>query len=194
MKESQKIEWKESWRDDYLRWICGFANAEGGVLVIGRDDKGRVVGIADASRLLEELPNKIRDLLGIVVEVNLCSEGGKEYLEVVTPAYPSPISYRGHYHQRSGRCSLGKTLIDRTSLGHQQTMPVHPGAIRCLCRARPTATIGKTLGHKPGFSRRPTFAPNRLGNDHAQPPITCRCPQTDQRRQHRKRHHPKRLP
>ena len=121
MKESQQIEWKESWRDDYLRWICGFANAEGGVLVIGRDDKGRVVGIADASRLLEELPNKIRDLLGIVVEVNLCSEGGKEYLEVVTPAYPSPISYRGHYHQRSGSTlqELKGAALDRFLLRKQ---------------------------------------------------------------------------
>jgi hypothetical protein len=22
-KESQNIEWKESWRDEYLKWICG---------------------------------------------------------------------------------------------------------------------------------------------------------------------------
>jgi ATP-dependent DNA helicase RecG len=102
MKESQHVEWKVSWRDEYLKWICGFANAEGGVLAIGRNDKGKVVGIRDAARLLQELPNKIRDLLGIIVEVNLLSERGREYLEVVTPPYPSPISYRGHYYQRSG--------------------------------------------------------------------------------------------
>lgn len=29
-KESQNIEWKHSWHDDYLKWICGFANAQGG--------------------------------------------------------------------------------------------------------------------------------------------------------------------
>lgn len=40
MKEHQQVEWKETWRDEYLRWICGFANAEGGVLDIGRNDKG----------------------------------------------------------------------------------------------------------------------------------------------------------
>ncbi len=28
MKESQNIEWKESWRDEYLKWICGFALIE----------------------------------------------------------------------------------------------------------------------------------------------------------------------
>ena len=40
MKESQNIEFKRSWRDEYLKWICGFANAQGGELFIGLDDKG----------------------------------------------------------------------------------------------------------------------------------------------------------
>ncbi len=39
--ENQKIEWKETWRDEYLRWICGFANAQGGVLIIGKNNQGR---------------------------------------------------------------------------------------------------------------------------------------------------------
>lgn len=26
--ESQIIEYKESWHDEYLKWICGFANAQ----------------------------------------------------------------------------------------------------------------------------------------------------------------------
>ena len=30
MTESQNIEYKSSWRDEYLKWICGFANANGG--------------------------------------------------------------------------------------------------------------------------------------------------------------------
>jgi hypothetical protein len=55
--ESQHTEWKESWRDEYLRWVCGFANAQGGRLEIGRNDAGVVVGLADAPKLLEDLPN-----------------------------------------------------------------------------------------------------------------------------------------
>jgi ATP-dependent DNA helicase RecG len=102
MPESQTLEWKASWRDDHLKWVCGFANAEGGTLVIGRDDAGKPVGLPDARLLLEELPNKLRDLLGIMANVNLREEGGKEYLEIVVPAYPNPISYRGRYYQRSG--------------------------------------------------------------------------------------------
>ncbi len=121
MKEQQNMEWKESWRDDHLRWVCGFANAEGGVLVIGRNNRGKVVGIPDAKKLLEDLPNKTRDLLGILIEVNLRTEEGKEYLEVVTPPYLSPISYRGRYYQRSGSTlqELKGAALDRFLLRKQ---------------------------------------------------------------------------
>ncbi len=44
-KESQNLEWKESWRDEYLKWICGFANAQGGKIIIGVNDEGRVVNL-----------------------------------------------------------------------------------------------------------------------------------------------------
>ena len=29
-QESQHTEWKAAWQDEHLRWVCGFANAEGG--------------------------------------------------------------------------------------------------------------------------------------------------------------------
>ena len=102
MKENQHIEWKESWRDEYLKWISGFANAEGGMLVIGRNDKGEVVGVPNAAKLREDIPNKVRDILGMVVAVNLRHEQGKDLLEIVVEPYPSPISYKGEYHVRSG--------------------------------------------------------------------------------------------
>jgi ATP-dependent DNA helicase RecG len=100
--ESQTLEWKAAWHDDHLKWVCGFANADGGTLVIGRDNSGKAIGLSNARALLEELPNKLRDLLGVVATVHLHKEDGKEYLEIVTPAYPNPISYRGRYYQRSG--------------------------------------------------------------------------------------------
>jgi ATP-dependent DNA helicase RecG len=100
--ESQNVEWKESWRDEYLKWICGFANAQGGTLEIGRNNKGSVVGLSDAAKLLEELPNKIRATMGIVADVNLCRESGLEYIAVEVMPHPNAISYRGKYYLRSG--------------------------------------------------------------------------------------------
>lgn len=34
MPEMQNIEWKAKWKDDYLEWICGFANAQSGKIYI----------------------------------------------------------------------------------------------------------------------------------------------------------------
>ena len=34
-KEGQNTEYKQGWREEYLKWICGFANAEGGRMLIG---------------------------------------------------------------------------------------------------------------------------------------------------------------
>ncbi len=102
MKETQNIEFKESWRDEYLKWICGQANAQGGKIYIGVNDDSDVVGVRDATKLMETIPNKVRDYLGIVVDVNLLKQGDKEYLEIVTKSSTYPISYKGQYHYRSG--------------------------------------------------------------------------------------------
>lgn len=109
MPESQNIEYKSTWRDEYLKWICGFANANGGTIFIGKDDNGKVVGVADVStnsttakRLLEEIPNKVRDVLGIMVDVNLHQTEQGDYLEIIVEPYPNGVSYKGQYHYRSG--------------------------------------------------------------------------------------------
>ena len=84
MAESQNVEWKESWRDEYLKWICGFANAQGGKIYIGKNDDGTVIGIQDSKKLMEDIPNKVRDILGIIVDVNLLAADEKNTLKFVS--------------------------------------------------------------------------------------------------------------
>lgn len=119
-KEHQNIEWKESWHNDYFKWICGFANAQGGTLFIGIDDKGNTKHLDNARKLLEDLPNQVRDLLGLMVDVNLHTQNGADYLEIVVEPYPFPISLRGKYYYRSGStlqelkgAALAKFLLQR---------------------------------------------------------------------------------
>lgn len=44
-----------------MAWICGFANAQGGKLYIGKNDKGETVGLSNAP-------------------VNLFTDGDNEYI------------------------------------------------------------------------------------------------------------------
>jgi ATP-dependent DNA helicase RecG len=102
MPENQNIEWKESWRDEYLKWICGFANARGGKIIIGKNDNGEIVGVAKVKRLMEDIPNKIQTQLGIICDVDLKNEDGKEFIEIDVKPYDVLISYQGKYYYRSG--------------------------------------------------------------------------------------------
>ncbi len=102
MPESQNIEWKENWRDEYLKWICGFANAKGGKIIIGKNDKGEIVGIDNSKRLMEDIPNKVQTQLGIICDVDLKEENGKNYVEIDVKPYEVLVSYQGKYHYRSG--------------------------------------------------------------------------------------------
>jgi ATP-dependent DNA helicase RecG len=102
MPEQQNIEYKQSWRDEYLKWICGFANAQGGKIFIGIDDKGVITGVEDYSKLMDDIPNKAVNHLGLVVDVNLHDKSGKHYIEIDVPVSSVPVSYHGAYHYRSG--------------------------------------------------------------------------------------------
>ncbi len=102
MAENQNIEWKESWRDEYLKWICGFANAQGGKIYIGTRDDGTVIGVEESKKLLEDIPNKIQNTLGIIADVNLLSANGLDYIEIVVSPSSYPVNYKGEYHYRIG--------------------------------------------------------------------------------------------
>ncbi len=45
--ESQTVEFKQIWRDEYLKTICAFANSDGGSLYIGIDDSAKIVGLEE---------------------------------------------------------------------------------------------------------------------------------------------------
>ena len=100
--ENQNIEYKRIWSDEYLKWVCGFANAQGGRIYIGVDDDKTVFGLQDAHRQMEDIPNKIVALLGIVVDVNLHQKDGLDYMEIIVNPSNVPISYKGVFYYRSG--------------------------------------------------------------------------------------------
>lgn len=102
MKENQLIEFKESWRDEYVRYVSAFCNTNGGTLYIGIDDKGRVVGVERVEVLIEKLPNFIAQKTGIMPVVRLCETNGKEYVAIELQPSAMPISVHGKYYVRSG--------------------------------------------------------------------------------------------
>jgi len=122
--ENQIIEYKSIWKDEYLAWICGYANAKGGILYIGKEDDGSVCGLSNAKKLLEDLPNKIVAMLGIIADVNLHETSDGDYIEIVVKPFSVPVNYKGEYHYRSGSTkqalkgtALNEFLMKRLGVG-----------------------------------------------------------------------------
>ncbi len=102
MRENQKIELKESWKDEYLKTLCAFANTDGGVLYLGVSDNGTPTGLENLKYLLEALPNKIKDLLNIIPSIKVEEKNGKEIIKIEIFPSDFPVSYKGRYYIRVG--------------------------------------------------------------------------------------------
>ena len=100
--ESENTEYKQLWRSDFLKAISAFANTGGGVLHIGLDDSGKPVGLRNTKNLLEDIPNIIRNRLGIVPSIELGEEDGEQVISITVTKSSVPISFNGRFYVRSG--------------------------------------------------------------------------------------------
>jgi len=113
--ESQTIEFKSAWNDEYLKVISAFANSSGGKLIVGLNDRGLPIGLKNVNKLLEDIPNKIRNKLGIIPSVELEKTDNYEIIHILSSPSSVPISYNGKFYLRSGSTVQelrGKDLAD----------------------------------------------------------------------------------
>ncbi len=61
--ESERIEYKSQMIDDIYKEVIAFANTDGGIIYIGIDDKGNLVGIDNVDETYTRLTNGIRDAI-----------------------------------------------------------------------------------------------------------------------------------
>jgi len=114
-QESQTVEYKQNWHNEYLKVVSAFANSRGGVLYIGLDDHGKSLGLKNVKKLLEDIPNTIRNKLGIIPSVELDRISSQDIIKITVVPSSVPISYNGKYYLRSGSTVQelqGKELAD----------------------------------------------------------------------------------
>ena len=101
--EGSTIEFKRSLRSDLGREICAFANATGGVILLGVDDEGTVRGVEGHNRLKSQVQSVARSA-DPPISVELDSMG--DVLAVRVPAQRGkPYSFGGKFFIRDGASS-----------------------------------------------------------------------------------------
>ncbi len=129
MNEQQNIEFKAQWTDTILKTACAFANTNGGSIYIGIDDNGNPVELENVRKLMEDIPNKIKNIIGIVPNVNLIEKGGNQIIKIDIESYKYPVSYKGALYKRCGStdtelsgAELTRFLLQKSGFVWDQTI------------------------------------------------------------------------
>ncbi|MCA1592736.1 MAG: ATP-binding protein [Acidobacteria bacterium] len=106
--ESQTVEFKSRWSNNHYiaQVLTAFANTKGGILLIGVDDKGEIVGISDdaVGNALDRLQKVVSSLLPFPIETGVVDVHGKNVVYAIVPEAPQyllPVmTSRGESYQR----------------------------------------------------------------------------------------------
>ena len=105
MIEKQQVEYKSIWKKEVLEEICGAANAKGGIFLIGKDNKGKTLGLTEkeADNLMTLIPNQIVQTMHFYdVTVDAIEDENGFYIEIDVQKSTQPVFYQGKMYKRIG--------------------------------------------------------------------------------------------
>lgn len=105
--EKQNEEWKRQWEDKFLKQICGFANSEGGVMKVGVEDDGTVVGVADPKGDMKKITDTIANKLSIYPAVHI--DETTNVITITVQRSPVPVDLDGKFYIRTGNTTQAAT-------------------------------------------------------------------------------------
>src|SRR5690606_21554506 len=101
--ESETVEFKSSFQDEVIITLVAFANAKGGTVYVGVDDKGSIKGVSLGKETIQKWLNeiKLKTQPSLIPDVDVLEEQGKQIVMLSMPSYPiKPVSYKGKYYKR----------------------------------------------------------------------------------------------
>ncbi len=134
--EKQNVEWKRQWNDKFLRQICGFANSEGGVMKVGVDDDGTVLGVKDPKSDMKSITDTIANKLSIYPTVDV--DEATSVITITVQRSSVPVDLDGKFYIRTGNTTHAATgreydiLVSRRLNISWSEMPIDSLNISCL--------------------------------------------------------------
>ncbi len=115
-EESETLEFKESFGREAVETISAFANTKGGILLVGVNDKGAVVGIHSTKNALKDWANQISQVTGgLHPSIEAFAVKSKKVLMIqVDENRIKPVMCHGRAFIRSGSTTRQMTIEEIT--------------------------------------------------------------------------------
>ena len=117
--ESRTLEFKSSFDRETIETVVAFANAGGGVILIGVSDKGVVTGVSLGKETMNEWLGQIKSATSpmVIPDIEAHSGEGKTVVAIIVGEYPvKPVNTRGKYFKRIASSNYQLTLSEITDL------------------------------------------------------------------------------
>lgn len=101
--ENEKAEFKESFSDETVETLVAFANSKGGRVLLGVNDKQKIIGVKTGKESLQKIVNEVKQKTDykIIPEIEALTMNSKTIIVLSISEYPSkPLSFKGKYYKR----------------------------------------------------------------------------------------------
>ena len=117
MKESKELEYKETITNTFLKTVSAFANYNGGTIIFGVDDNGKVVGLENLDQQRLDIENKINDSIKPKPDYSISTNNSEKTisLDVKIGTY-KPYLYRAKAYKRNDTSTVEVDEIELTRL------------------------------------------------------------------------------
>lgn len=122
--ESEYLEFKASFGKEVIEALCAFANHKGGVVLVGVDDSGKVVGVTCGQESIQSWVNQVKQSTtpSIIPDVELVTLDGKQVAAIRIGEFPvKPVACRDRYFKRIANSNHRLSLTEIANL-HLQSL------------------------------------------------------------------------
>ncbi|MBQ7703777.1 MAG: putative DNA binding domain-containing protein [Firmicutes bacterium] len=117
MKESKDLEFNEIVNNSFLKTVSAFANYDGGTIIFGIDDSGRVVGLDDPEKVSLDIENRINDSISPHPDYTIGpNKRDRTITLTVRRGFHLPYLYKAKAYKRNGTSTIETDHLELTRL------------------------------------------------------------------------------
>ena len=116
MRETRMIEFKEMITNTFLKTVSAFSNYDGGVILFGIDDNGKVKGLQDVRQSCIDIENRINDSISPQPDYTLEIQNDDTIKLSVKGGRQKPYLYKSKAYKRNDTATIEVDTLEFSRL------------------------------------------------------------------------------
>lgn len=117
MRETRRLEFKETLTNTFLKTVSAFSNYDGGTIFFGVDDDGNVKGLSDVKQACLDIENKINDSISPQPDYMLEIQNNNQTIKLtVKSGLHKPYLYKSKAYKRNDTATIEVDALEFSRL------------------------------------------------------------------------------